>query len=150
MELKYDKLWFRLAEKGMKKKDLQSLTGLSSATIAKLSHNLSVSTKTLERICQALGCDISDILDSNSTFLHNSQKTNSTFGMNSFFSGIGGFDIGFERQGFKTNYLCDIIGQMLNVVLILTRWKPIRFPTLRFGAEDSHAKIFQWQEVESD
>ena len=45
MELKYDKLWFRLAEKGMKKKDLQSLTGLSSATIAKLSHNLSVSTK---------------------------------------------------------------------------------------------------------
>ena len=105
MELKYDKLWFRLAEKGMKKKDLQSLTGLSSATIAKLSHNLSVSTKTLERICQALGCDISDILDSNSTFLHNSQKTNSTFGMNSFFSGIGGFDIGFERQGFKTNYL---------------------------------------------
>ena len=108
MELKYDKLWFRLAEKGMKKKDLQSLTGLSSATIARLSHNLSVSTKTLERICQALGCDISDILDCNSTFQHDFQKTNSTFGMNSFFSGIGGFDIGFERQGFKTNYLCEI------------------------------------------
>lgn len=28
--------------------------------------------------------------------------------LNSFFAGIGGFDIGFERHGFKTQFLCEI------------------------------------------
>lgn len=28
--------------------------------------------------------------------------------VNSFFAGIGGFDIGFEKSGFKTGYLCEI------------------------------------------
>ena len=28
--------------------------------------------------------------------------------INSFFAGIGGFDLGFERQGFKTSFLCEI------------------------------------------
>ena len=62
MNLEYDKLWFRLAEKGLKKKDLQNLTGLSSATVAKLSTNQSVSTKTLEKICNALDCEINEIV----------------------------------------------------------------------------------------
>ena len=26
--------------------------------------------------------------------------------VNSFFAGIGGFDLGFEKSGFKTEYLC--------------------------------------------
>lgn len=30
------------------------------------------------------------------------------FKLNSFFAGIGGFDIGFERNGFSTNFLCEI------------------------------------------
>lgn len=34
--------------------------------------------------------------------------TSDSYLMNSFFSGIGGFDIAFERQGFKTAYLCEI------------------------------------------
>ena len=28
--------------------------------------------------------------------------------LNSFFAGIGGFDLGFEKKGFKTNFLCEI------------------------------------------
>lgn len=28
--------------------------------------------------------------------------------INSFFAGIGGFDLGFERQGFKSTFLCEI------------------------------------------
>lgn len=30
------------------------------------------------------------------------------YSINSFFAGIGGFDLGFERQGFKTSFLCEI------------------------------------------
>lgn len=30
------------------------------------------------------------------------------FTINSFLAGIGGFDLGFERQGFKSNFLCEI------------------------------------------
>ena len=28
--------------------------------------------------------------------------------LNSFFAGIGGFDLGFEKNGFKTEFLCEI------------------------------------------
>lgn len=108
MNLEYDKLWFRLAEKGLKKKDLQNLTGLSSATVAKLSTNQSVSTKTLEKICNALDCEINEIVGSSvcASNVENGEKA--VYRMNSFFSGIGGFDLGFERHGFKTTYLCEI------------------------------------------
>lgn len=30
------------------------------------------------------------------------------YGVNSFFAGIGGFDIGFEKNGFITNFQCEI------------------------------------------
>ena len=88
MELKYDRLWFRLAEKGMKKKDLQALTGLSSATISKLSHNQSVSTKTLEKICQSLECDINEIVDSETGASVKPVSADAVYGMNSFFSRV--------------------------------------------------------------
>lgn len=31
-----------------------------------------------------------------------------SYKVNSFFAGIGGFDVGFENSGFKTGYLCEI------------------------------------------
>ena len=37
-----------------------------------------------------------------------SSKMRKTYRVNSFFAGIGGFDIGFENAGFKTGYLCEI------------------------------------------
>ena len=36
MALNYNKLWKLLIDKGMRKKDLQELSGVSSATITKL------------------------------------------------------------------------------------------------------------------
>ena len=47
----------------MRKKDLQELSGVSSATITKLGRNENVNTEILQRICNALKCDICDILE---------------------------------------------------------------------------------------
>lgn len=68
MELKnirvsYDRLWKLLKEKKLKKKDLQALTHLSSAVIAKLGKGESVHLDTLIKICEALKCNICDIVD---------------------------------------------------------------------------------------
>ena len=63
MALNYNKLWKLLIDKGMKKKDLQELSGVSSATITKLGRNENVNTEILQRICNALRCDICDILE---------------------------------------------------------------------------------------
>ena len=63
MYLDYSKLWKLLIEKGMSKTDLLALTGISSRVLAKLSKNETVTTDTLLRICDALDCDVSDIME---------------------------------------------------------------------------------------
>lgn len=63
MPISYKKLWKLLIDKDMKKKDLQRLTGISSATMAKLSHNETIRSDTLEKICMALDCNIADIME---------------------------------------------------------------------------------------
>lgn len=51
-------------DKDMKKKDLQKLVGVSSASITKLGKNENVNTDVLVKICRALDCDVSDIINS--------------------------------------------------------------------------------------
>jgi len=63
MAISYKKLWKLLIDKDMKKKDLQTLPGISSATITKLGRNENVNTEILQKICVALLCDISDIME---------------------------------------------------------------------------------------
>lgn len=63
MTISYKKLWKLLIDKDMKKQDLQAAAHLSSATIAKLTHGDNVSTSILLKICTALQCDISDIME---------------------------------------------------------------------------------------
>lgn len=59
----YNKLWKLLIDKGLKKTDLLSLCGMSSASLAKLSKNENVTTDVLVRICEALDCNIDDIME---------------------------------------------------------------------------------------
>ncbi|MFR5892235.1 MAG: helix-turn-helix domain-containing protein [Bacilli bacterium] len=47
----------------MKKKDLLEQAGISRGTLTKLNKDENVSTETLVRICTALKCDISDIVE---------------------------------------------------------------------------------------
>ncbi len=63
MAISYKKLWKLLIDKDMKKKDLQKLAHISSASITKLGKNENVNTEILEKICTALSCDVSDIME---------------------------------------------------------------------------------------
>ena len=63
MAICYNKLWKLLIDRKMKKKDLLEQAGISRGKITKLNKDENVSTETLVRICTALKCDISDIVE---------------------------------------------------------------------------------------
>ena len=63
MGLCYKRLWKLLIDRDLKKKDLQAMANISSASITKLAKNENVTTETIERICIALKCDVSDIME---------------------------------------------------------------------------------------
>ncbi len=63
MHFCYKKLWKILIDREMKKKELCRLTGISSATLAKLLRGESVTTDTILKICVTLNCGVSDIMD---------------------------------------------------------------------------------------
>lgn len=45
-------------------------------------------------------------------------QNNKKYYINSFFAGIGGFDLGFEKQGFETRFLCEINDFCNNILQI--------------------------------
>lgn len=63
MRISYKKLWKMLIDREMKKKDLAELAGISTTSIAKLGRNENVNTDILLKICVALKCDISEIME---------------------------------------------------------------------------------------
>lgn len=63
MKLSYKKLWVLLVERDMKKTEFAKKAGISSASIAKLGKGANVTTDVLLKICEALKCDISDIVE---------------------------------------------------------------------------------------
>lgn len=63
MAVSYKKLWKLLIDKDIKKKDLSSMAGVSPATITKMGKNGHVTTEVLLKICTALNCTVSDILE---------------------------------------------------------------------------------------
>lgn len=63
MALKYYKLFDLLNRREMKKTDLLTVVGISSPTLAKLSKGQPVNTEIIDRICIALRCQPSDIME---------------------------------------------------------------------------------------
>ena len=63
MRLGYNKLWKLLIDKNMNRQDLKRISGISSTSIAKLGKGENVTTDVLLRICSALNCDISEIIE---------------------------------------------------------------------------------------
>ena len=63
MIVTYKKLWKLLIDKDMKKQDLREAAKLSSSSVAKLTKGENVNTSILVKICKALECDVSDIME---------------------------------------------------------------------------------------
>ena len=63
MAIRYDRLWSLLKQRGLKKKDLCELAGISHASVAKLAKNENVNTEILEKICIGLECGIESIME---------------------------------------------------------------------------------------
>ena len=59
----YNKLWKMLIDRNMMKKDLMAETNITSSTMAKMGKGLPVNMEILGRICEALDCDIGDIVN---------------------------------------------------------------------------------------
>ena len=63
MSFCYKKLWKLLIDRDMTRADLRKATGISTATLARLSKGEDVKTSILLRICSALKCDAGDIME---------------------------------------------------------------------------------------
>lgn len=59
----YKKLWKLLIDKNMNKKDLIEKAQISTASISKLVKGQNIQTDVLCKICKALNCDFSDIME---------------------------------------------------------------------------------------
>ena len=62
-QFSYNKLWKLLIDRGLKKQDLQKMSHVSAASIAKMGRCENVTTEILLRICEALDCEVQDIME---------------------------------------------------------------------------------------
>lgn len=63
MRFSYNKLWKLMIDKGINKKTLREMSGISATSVAKLGNSGNVNTEILLKICTALKCDIGDIME---------------------------------------------------------------------------------------
>jgi DNA-binding Xre family transcriptional regulator len=62
-QFSYNPLWKMLIDRGLKKRQLQEMSEVSAASIAKMGRNENVTTEVLLRICEALDCNIEEIME---------------------------------------------------------------------------------------
>ena len=63
MTVNYNKLWKKLIDLEMSRTQMRLKAGISTKQLAKLGKNENVNTEVLVKICQALGCNIDEIMD---------------------------------------------------------------------------------------
>lgn len=59
----YNRLWKLLIDRGIQKQELQKQSDVSAASIAKMGRGENVTTDVLLRICEALDCNVEDIME---------------------------------------------------------------------------------------
>lgn len=62
-EFSYNRLWKMLIDRNIKKMELQKMSDVSAASIAKMGRCENITTDVLLRICEALDCNIEDIME---------------------------------------------------------------------------------------
>lgn len=59
----FDKLWLTMKARGFSTYKLRENCGIDSKTIRRLKANDNIETKTLDKLCTALNCKLSDIAE---------------------------------------------------------------------------------------
>lgn len=82
MHFSYNKLFKLMIDRNIKKKELSEMSDVSATSIAKLGKGGNVNTGVLLRICNALNCDVGDIMefvpDKKQEPVANDEKTSAT------------------------------------------------------------------------
>ena len=61
--IRFDKLWETMKKQNVSTYQLRESGGIDSKTIRRLRANENVETKTLDKLCTALGCRLEDIAE---------------------------------------------------------------------------------------
>ena len=61
--MNYNKRWKMLIDKKLMKKDLIEMAGITTNAMAKMGKGGDVSTQVLSKICNALDCELEDIVE---------------------------------------------------------------------------------------
>ncbi|WP_077533214.1 helix-turn-helix domain-containing protein [Massiliimalia massiliensis] len=61
--ISYKPLWNTLENRGITSRQLITIYGMSESTVSRLCHNRRTTTKTLNRLCEYLACDISNVIE---------------------------------------------------------------------------------------
>lgn len=63
MVISYKRLWQLLADRKLLKKDMVKMAGIGRSSVTKLGHNRNVNTDVLVKICNALHCELWEIME---------------------------------------------------------------------------------------
>lgn len=63
MAISYKRLWKIMIDKDVNKTELCQETGISAATMAKMSKDEPVTLTTIEKICDFLNCNVEDVVE---------------------------------------------------------------------------------------
>lgn len=63
MRVSYKPLWKLLIDRGMKKKDMCAIAGISPASCTKMGKCGHVTTEVLLKVCTALNCRIEEVIE---------------------------------------------------------------------------------------
>ncbi len=61
--IKYDKFWVTLKAKGFTTYSLSETSGVNKELLNRLRHKKNIETNTIDKLCNLLECDVSDIME---------------------------------------------------------------------------------------
>lgn len=61
--ISYSPLWKLLIDKGLSKSDFRKLCNISKQTLTEMNKKNNISLNTIDRICNTLDCNISDVIE---------------------------------------------------------------------------------------